>query len=263
MENRKRYGLALLAMLGLSLTWFSFMLLMTNYHEIPTFLQFITYFSGLFFIGALFASSTFSGLGSKAEGIDFLSVPASHLEKLLCAILFGVVLFFIAYNLAFYIVDIPIVKLSYHLISIHHTKWPGTNTRMNDANFMNVFTGRGEPPPFTNNNVLIYAFFAVQSAFILGSVYFRRYSFIKTIVAVLLLMLVGMLFLTKGIESNLPQGGWRLNGISEWVQFDTPGEPLIVRLPPWIEQMLTLFIEYSLPLAFFWAAYHRLKEKEV
>ncbi len=262
MENRKRYGLALLAMLGLSVTWFTFVLLMTNEHEVPVIIQFMSYFCGLFFIGALFASSTFSGLADKGEGIDFLSLPASHLEKLLCAILFSLFFFFIAFNICFYIVDIPMLKWSRHLIATQYA-WQDRGTRFVDNYILNVFTGEGEPPPLRGTAALIYGFFSLQSAFILGSVYFRRYAFIKTIVAVLLLMLVGMLFVTKVVESNLPQGGWRLDGILEWVLFDKPGEPAYVRLPPWIENGLIFLMEYSLPVIFCWAAYHRLKEKEV
>lgn len=262
MENRKRYLLAFLAMAGLSLTWFSFILLMTNYHEVPVVMQFLSYFIGLYFIGALFASSAFAGLGNKGEGVDYLSVPASHLEKLLCAILFSLFLFFIAFNLAFYLVDIPMVKLSRHFMTTRYTAWRVVPFEIGDNYCLNIFTGAGEPPPFRGNTILIYGFFAVQSAFILGSIYFRSYAFIKTIVTVLLLMLVGMLFVTKIIESDLPHGV-RLEGLLQWVLFDRPGEPSFVRLSPWIEQVLNLCMEFSLPLIFCWAAYHRLKEKEV
>lgn len=263
MENRKLYLLGLLALAGLSVTWFSFILLMTKFHGVPPFMQFLTYYLGLYFIGCLFANSTFAGLGNKAGGIEYLSVPASHLEKLLCGILFSVFLFFIAFTVAYYIVDIPIVRLSNRLFALQHPVWPGTKIMIGDNVLMNVFTGQGEPPPFKDNIGLLYGFFATQSAFVLGSVYFRRYSFIKTIVAVLILFLLGMFLIENVIESSLPGGGWRLDGILEWVQYSSPGVPSIVRLPVWIERILVLLMEYSAPFIFWWATYYRLKEKEV
>ncbi len=44
------------------------------------------------------------------KGISYLLLPASTLEKLLAAILYGVVLYFICYTAVFYIVDFVMVQ---------------------------------------------------------------------------------------------------------------------------------------------------------
>ncbi len=116
--NCKRYLLALLAIAGLLAAWFGFVIAMNRQGELFLFFQFAAYFVGLFFVGCFYASTLFSDLNSKPEGINYLSVPASHLEKLCCAIFFGVLLFFVAFTLIFYLVDIP-MNLSLRLIARH------------------------------------------------------------------------------------------------------------------------------------------------
>src|SRR5450631_1938605 len=110
-QNRKRYLLALLAMGGILVAWYCFLLVVVRNGPLQDYLQSTTYFASLYFIGCLYASSLFAELGDRATGINYLSVPASHLEKLFCALFFGVMGFFIAYTLLFYIVDLPVVHI--------------------------------------------------------------------------------------------------------------------------------------------------------
>src|SRR5258706_9653837 len=95
-ENRKKYLLALLAITGIILIWFVFNIMMERYRPMGTGTQFGTYYAGLFIVGCLYASTLFSELSSKSKGINYLSLPASQLEKTLCALLYGVVIFFAA-----------------------------------------------------------------------------------------------------------------------------------------------------------------------
>src|SRR4051812_20896638 len=81
-ENRKKYGLSLIAMAGLLLLWFVFMLITESRHSMDASMQVATYYFGLFLVGCLYASIVFSDLGSKTRGLNYLVIPASHLEKL-------------------------------------------------------------------------------------------------------------------------------------------------------------------------------------
>jgi hypothetical protein len=125
----------------------------------------------------------------------------------------------------------------------------------------NVFSNKGGPVPDEFLTLPLMAFFAIQAAFILGSVYFTRYTFVKTTIALLLLSLLGSLFITKGVEANLPHG-WHMYGLFQWSSYDEKNEQWVL-LAPGTEKFLRLLIEYSLPFIFWVITYFRLKEKEV
>lgn len=259
-ENRKRYLLSLLAIGGLLLGWYSFLLMVVRNGPLEDWLQSTTYFSGLYFVGCLYASSLFSELGNKAEGINYLSLPASHLEKLFCALFFGVFLFFVAYTLIFYIVDIPLVeianrsKMEGHLLGFPDPRWTGFGV-------VNIFSKKIGTAPGIPIRLFMLGYFAIQSAFVLGSVWFTRYSFIKTIVTVLVFLLIQMLF-QRLLETSVPHK-WFIAGWFSWRRFMEDGTVHTVSLPDWIQNSLFFLMEYCLPFVFWTITYYRLKEKEV
>src|ERR1700761_703084 len=143
MENYKRYGLTLLAIGGLLAAWFGILLLMDYIDPMNIFMQYSAYFVGLYFTGCLYASTLFSDLSTKTTGIFWLSLPASHLEKLLCSLLFSVFLFFITYTLLFYIVDIPMVQIANRIIEKYPRVYPNSVLQVRDQEIYNVFTAKG------------------------------------------------------------------------------------------------------------------------
>jgi len=262
-ENRKRYLLALLAMGGLLAAWYGFLLAIDKFGPVNLFLQFTSYYCGLYFIGCFHASTIFSELGSKSRAIQYLAVPASHLEKLLCAILFGVILFFLAYTAVFYLVDIPMVSLANGIIEREHQHWPGTFEPIGTVQVFNLWNFPWGPIPDRQFHLFLLGYFTVQSAFLLGSVYFARWSFIKTVIAVLLFWLVFVLFTDKVVEEHLP-AGWHAYDMLRW--YDNPDNSALfrmVQLPDAVERLLIFLAQYSVPPVFWVITYFRLKEKEV
>jgi hypothetical protein len=262
-ENRKRYGLALLAMGGLLCAWYGFIIGIDRFAPMDSFYQYSAYFAGLYFVGCLYASTIFSDLGNRAKGIQWLSIPASHLEKLLCALFFSVVLFFIAYTLIFYLVDIPMVKLASHIIIREHRVVPGTTQPIGEMEVFSIFGGNRLGIPDRDFYAFLLGFFAAQGAFILGSVYFTQYAFIKTTIAVLLMILVTVIFIMRVVQGNIP-AGWRMDDLAGWIRVEGMDAPTgLVRLPLWIERTGFFLLRFSAPFIFWFITYFRLKEKEV
>jgi hypothetical protein len=258
MENRKRYYLFVLATTGVLIAWYSFVLAMFGHDSELLFIQFATYYWGLYFIGLLYASTLFAGLNSKPQAISYLSVPASHLEKSCCAILFGVVGFFVVYTLLFYIVDIPMVR-------IYNELYPGGLMKKEDAAFVyNIFTAEGGIIPERDLHLFLISFFSIQAVFILGSVYFSRYAFIKATVAILLFALVVIVFITKVVQEQLPEH-WHISDMIEWALRDAQSsrQMKVVRLSEWTERLLKFGLIGGVPVFFWCVTYFRLKEKEV
>ena len=177
-------------------------------------IQTMTYYTGLMIVGAIYASTIFAEFGSKAQGIAWLSVPASALEKLLCALLFSVVLFFVLFTVVFFIVDFPMVQVANGLIARQHRVWPGGYPIAPDRVY-NVLVGLPGDTVDNDYHLLLMAFFMLQSVFILGSIYFSRYAFIKTAVAVMTFLLLFTLVQSRVVEPLLPNG-WTRQPLLDW-----------------------------------------------
>src|SRR5262245_28967305 len=94
-ENRKKYLLSAGAIAGLLILWYSFVILVNIVNPLKMDNQVITYYAGMAICGTLYSSFLFAELSEGPKAIHFILVPASLFEKLLSAILYGVVLFFI------------------------------------------------------------------------------------------------------------------------------------------------------------------------
>jgi len=254
-DNKKRYSLSVLAFIGLLITWFVFTMLADFNTLMGRELQQITFFLTLFAVGTFYASQYFNDLGSRAKGITFLLVPASAFEKLLCSLLYTVVLFFVVFVAAYFVVDVLMVAIA-KAISGTAT----TTEKPTVANVFEVILLRFNRDSTVN---FLLFFFSVQSVFLLGSVYFEKYSFIKTIisgfVACFLLFCIMYLF----SEQLLPGGDYPQGFLTSYrVHVDGVNDRLI-QLPRWIGEVFRFLLMYAVAPFFWLVTYFRLKEKQV
>jgi hypothetical protein len=262
-ENRKRYGLSLLAIAGLLTAWYGFILAIDHIDPLNIFFQWSAYFVGLYLTGCLFASSLFSQLSVKRDTIGYLSLPVSHFERLLCALLFGTLLFFVCFTLIFYLVDIPMVGLANRIIAAWPRNFPYSTQRVPSLAVFNLFSSPSGELTEEQKDLFLFGFFATQSVFLLGSVYFTRYPFIKTVIVCLLSVLVFTVLQKELINNSLP-ASWQ-NDFLEWDKHDPIFSPVrgSVRLPTGVEAVIIVVMQFGLPLFFWFVTLQRLKEKEV
>lgn len=251
-DNKKRYALSVLAFVGLLITWFVFTML-TGFDDIPMGrgIQHVTFFLALFAVGTFYASQYFRDLSSKPKGINFLLVPASAFEKLLCSLLYSVVFFFIVFVGVFYLVDSLMVAIA------------------------STFSGNEKPTVFNVFKVILLRFnkdstinflmffFSVQSVFLLGSVFFEKYSFIKTIICGFIAGFVLFLFMYFFTEHLLPDGDYPRGFLTAYrVHVDGVNDKL-VQLPGWIGELFRFIMMYAIAPFLWMVTYFRLKEKQV
>ncbi len=255
-DNKKRYGLSVLAFIGLLTTWFVFTIL-TGFDAQPMGkeVQTITFFFTLFALGTFYASQYFSDLGSRAKGINFLLVPASAFEKLLCSLLYTILLFFVVFTATYYLVDVLMVGIAKAI-----TATSGTGGKPTVANVFDIII-----LPFNNDttvNFLLF-FFSAQSAFLLGSVYFEKYSFIKTIICGFVGGFILFCFIYFFNEQLLPAGDYPKGFLTSFrVRVDGINDRL-VQIPAWIGQVLRFLVMYAIAPFLWIVTYYRLKEKQV
>ena len=274
-ENRKKYLLSLTAMAGLLLLWF-IVKLATGGRTPDSEIQLTTYYAGLFIVGCLYASMLFADLGSKTRGSNYLVVPASQLEKLLCTLFYGVIVFFVCYTAIFYLADIIVVKAGN---AITYRRWVNSHAAgvFNAQEVVNVFINPRSNHDDGNFVLYILLFYVVlQAAFIYGSVFFAKFSFIKTVIALLLTGLCMAFVIGKVIAPLLPPGSYH-NGITSYkvytekptpsgdgvMIYSDPATDKLITIPEWIGDLLIFLLKYAFAPLFWFATYYRLKEKEI
>ncbi|MDB5247264.1 MAG: hypothetical protein JWQ40_1658 [Segetibacter sp.] len=247
-ENSRLYIFSVLALFGLLSLVFAFWIGTgaPDYQEEETYGIFLF---GLFIAGTVFASMSFNMLGSKDKGIYWLSVPATHLEKLICTIFYTTALFTLAYCLVFYIVKSLAIVFLAEFIKKH----PGSSYReMTD--FKNGF---GSVIKY-----FIYGYFAVQSLYLLGSVYFRRYSFIITTVAGAFLIFVFAYYMTRIHDNMLGAVSWDLISVRKADKAIKDGY-MLYSVSPTVAGIFKYTIQFVWVPVFWVATWFRLKEKEI
>jgi hypothetical protein len=253
-DNKKRYSLSVLAFIGLLIGWFLFFLLVEKDAPMDKGMQFITFLFSLFVIGSFYASQYFRELSSRAKGINFLLVPASAFEKILCSILFNFVLFFVVFVSAFYIADFLMVTVSNSFLD--------SSSPENKQGLINVFQEAKLPFDGTNTINLLAVFFSIQAFFLLGSVYFEKYSFIKTVISGFLIFLALFFFIFFLFEL-MPNGGYTSGFLTSFHIQTGDNQHYLVSIPNWIGKSLFYLLMYG-TAPFLWiVTYYRLKEKQV
>ena len=111
-ENRKAYGLFFLTIAAFFIGWFIFILMIGNPYAFSPNNQATLYFGGLFIAGCLSASFIFRDFTTRPRKIHYQLLPAATLEKLLCVLFYGVLIFFAAYTLIFYVTDYLAIKMA-------------------------------------------------------------------------------------------------------------------------------------------------------
>jgi hypothetical protein len=260
--NKRLYLLALPAIGGLLAAWDTFLLVMDRYSPLDDGIQAFTYYCGLALVGCLYSSTIFAAFGSKAQGVAWLGMPASALEKLFCGLLFSAVLLFVGYALVFYVVDIPMVKIGNELIVRQHRTWSG-GYPIGPNPVWDLTKGLPGDGPDRSFHIVFIWYFTLQAAFALGSVYFSRYAFVKTVIVVLLFLLVFMVFEKESMTMTVAQGWSRYDLANDWITEPGTLQARSVRLSPWIITPLAVLLLLGIPTVLWVATYFRIKEKQV
>lgn len=248
-ENSRLYLFCILALVGLLSVIFAFWFMSAgpNYHEGGTYG--IIYIGGLFLSGTVFASMGFNMLGSKDKGIYWLSIPATHLEKLICTLFFSTLVFTLIYILCFLLVKTITVSLLLEYIKTH----PGNSYTTWDV------LDKGSNSIFV---YAMYAFFAVQALYLLGSVYFSRYSFIVTSVIAAFLIFVFVYYNYRIQDDMFKPAVWDLVSVRKFDPKIKDGYYLY-SISPSVINGLKYFLQFGLAPLFWVITWYRLKEKEI
>lgn len=207
---------------------------------------------GLYIAGGVFASMSFNMLGEKEKGTYWLSLPASNLEKLLCSVFYNLIIFSLVYGACFFLLKTLTVTYIQNMVAIKPSIYYFRRVDWNDN------SGFADAIPF-----LIYAFFAVQAFYMLGSVYFYRYSYVFTTIVGIALLGMFIWYEINLQRYMFPEGfEWSGNYISKTLRhggeinmkYQLSGIPI---------KILSFLVKFIWAPVFWIATWYRLKEKEI
>ncbi|ACU05547.1 MULTISPECIES: hypothetical protein [Pedobacter] len=205
---------------------------------------------GFLFITAV-ASNYFAHLGQKSKTIIDLLIPASTFEKFVAGVFFTGVLTTISFTVLFCLTDLIFItklrNISHSVETSSYTDAHGTVTVVKDN--LAYFFAHNK----INRFLPLYVFpFFFTSIFLLGSVYFNKFHYIKTALSVMVFAGIWT-FIIVNTGEYLTRNRRHVGDSGSF--FNNPGKDTI----EWMLLLLLLVFTFI-----FWGiAYVRLKEKEV
>lgn len=209
-------------------------------------LSFIWGLPGGSFILASFVLGYFS---SNASGSSFLTLPASHFEKWFCAILIVGILYPLIFLIFYHIMDSSFVAI-YH----NHLD---PSSPFYKQQYESVYTFD------LNGNVAwkVYPmFFFYTGAMLVGSLYFNKTAFIKTAIAIciLLALIVGL----NWVFAKIIFGNFDDAAVFNHIVIPVGKEEGTIELPDNVVNIFNYGLFYVIPAILWMLSFSRLREKE-
>ena len=215
--------------------------------------QLFVYVVGYMLTGLLFAGRHFAALSDRGAGLSLLMRPASSFEKFLLAFLMVALFYPLAYTLAFQVCNVPAALLGEAARdTLLAARDGGTDDVQGGAYIANQ--DYGPYLPLAGGRVaaaweanLWLGVIAMQALVVVGTLHFRRLAWLKTLVAlfVLLVLVVPLLSMMTGASIDR-------------LFLDTP-QP---EAPGWMRAWIVTL--WSGMPALFWAsAFFFLREREL
>jgi len=190
LENRKLYLLLFLTMLGIMAIvsiimtrnychqWTNASYNNILYHN----KDLLTFFSLAFLAGGLLFASTFmTQMNSKLKSLSFLSSPSSNFEKYLSRWIIVTIGYVLAFFIAMWVAD-------FLRVTVNRIYYPDLEIKFLDLSKLyyptNDYTSRYYMVPKFVFILFIFIYLFFQSLFLLGTTFWEKASFVKTFVAV-------------------------------------------------------------------------------
>jgi len=198
--------------------------------------------TGFLFV-SIIANSYFMHLGQKPKAIINILVPASNIEKFLCAIFYTLIIGIPSYLLCFYLIDLSFISSvrATHTLTGSYTDYQGKKVVID---YLTYFFSTETVKNFSQ---FYYVPLLINSVFLLGSIFFQNFHYIKTAISI---MVFGVLWVTSTIFVLQ-----KLTNNTVWVgnhYWQDEGNIFFIMS----------LIGILLTLAFWFISFIRLKEKE-
>lgn len=243
-EHRRQYGLSVFVLAGMMIVWY-----IAFKPEMGS--QRVLFLLTVLLGGAIHASTSFHELGNPAQGVGALTLPASQAEKLWTALLFSLLFLPVAMGL-YYAITAPFLSY-YQSITPDKsmTEFPKEVLFIHDDE---IFIG-----------IAIFYFF-VHAAALLGSISFKKQTFMKTTAVVFVLSSL-LVYINDRIAYGLLFDGRTMN-VKAGIPFTSVSLQLKndhyhwIDLPSQQQQLVYVFLSLIV-VALWYITFLKLKEKQI
>ena len=181
----------------------------TDRHGYAEEIQAIVFVAGYILSSLLFTARFHAGMGRRESALTLLMRPASSQEKALLAFLMVAVFYPLAYVLAFQVCNVPGALLG------EAARDALVNAKPDD-NLNAYLKQRAYGPflPFVNDNSpwleldLYLGVAGLQALVLAGALYFQRIAWLKTLVAMFVLLVIALPLLAVATDANPGQLFW-------------------------------------------------------
>lgn len=198
--------------------------------------------------GCIFTSFSFAEMDQSYGKQFYLLLPSSHFEKFLSKWLITAIGYFLSFTLGFILIYLIANLLSKAIFDF-------------DLGPLNLFSAQ--------NRFFMQFFFAVQTIYFLGAVYFRKYVVFKTILSQFLVIVISILtglLLFRLVMFDLFDGLYHFNPqqeINGKMMPVQPGGSTQLFLQNNIESYVKLWGLWIIPAILLVVSYFKLKETEL
>ena len=255
--HRAEHGRAILWFLGIGIAvHFCVWLLFTQgggaREHYANEMQSVVFVAGYLLTAPLFAGRHFAALSDRGSALTLLMRPASTFEKFLLAFLVVAVFYPLAYTLAFQVVNLPGAALGETardaLVAVESAKPDGGTAKyLGTRDYSPYLPFAGGRMTFAWELNLLLATSALQALVVVGSLYFRRLAWLKTLVALFALVVLVVPLLSVLFGGSIDR--LFLDGIAR------ASEPW---LRTWLHAMWV-----AMPALFWASAFFFLREREL
>lgn len=211
-------------------------------------IQTAIYVFGYLVTAMLFAGRYFAALSRRESALTYLMRPASSFEKILLAFLVVAVLYPLAYTLAFQLCNLPGAWLGEAARDalVAAAKDPDSVLYLRNQDYGPYLPFSDPKAPGLEWNLFLGGI-AIQGLVVAGTLYFHRLAWLKTLVALFLLLFVAIPLLSVATDAQ----PWHLF-------LDGPFTKARAGLRAWVWALWT-----GVPLLFWTANYFLLREREL
>ncbi|HSD16401.1 MAG TPA: hypothetical protein VLC71_03955 [Thermomonas sp.] len=210
--------------------------------------QTLLFVAGYLLSGLLFAGRYHAALARPESALTFLMRPASALEKALLAFLVVAVLYPLAYTLAFQVCNLPgaLIGEAARDVALASTNAAESSGYLEHRAYGPFFPFTSDMSPWFELDLFLGAA-ALQALVLAGALYFQRVAWLKTLVALFVLVVVAIPLLATLTDASPGQLFWTQSRAGP-----TPG------LLAW---KWTLWL--GVPALFWASTYFLLREREL
>ena len=239
-ENGKSYLISFGLIVGVLLFLMVPIVGSAQFNDLLYMVHALALFGGVMLGGSLFTSTAFTAYATPERGIAAIMLPASQLEKFMSVVL-PALLFVVSVFVIGYLLHGSLVDLANQNLSSHSRKY--------------------QPAPPDVMRFFAFSYFLLQGAVFLGSLYFTKNAFIKTVgivLAITVLAFVANMVLAYQFTGEASRV--MAFPFTFWDVFQ--GQRYRVEFPPSVSRLVKVFLGL-LVVVFGYITFVRLQEKEI